>query len=719
MKKFLLSFFSIAVFAVLVVVSCKRKDPSINFEMSFPEETYKITESEALDLIRRLVITPEEMDTISLSWSSSDASIAEVSASGRVVGVYEGKAVITVTAYGKSASCQVIVTPVEIKSFSIPNALTAEVGVATPIKVDVEPSNANPKHLKWSSSVDGVVPEWSEENDWVLNTDYIGDLTLTASYSDLKPQTCNVTVKVVPIQKIELTKAVYNLTFGKSMQLTYNIVPENASYKDVKFSSADADIVSVNADGFVQVADKETSKDGVIITVTHNKVNEQDVEVSSTCRIVVTENPLVEIKSFNLSSDILSPLSCNNWVECRVYNIEPAEAAAYAEYIDWSVEPASMVSHQSVRVEGGNSYFRFYVGETTGTMLVTATGGEYKLSEKIEVAYKKVKDIQFVKADDKFIVFPRLTYSLSLPKINPSDASYPELTYYVTDSKGNRLSSTQARFFESDGHLNMVIKNVESGEYTLAAEAEKDGVKSSNVIKFYYVGDDFFTSNLKDKFSEVTRYGIISQRVTISPEECLKNYASLPNYVVNKMYYYVDVDVISDLSRTDLSYYLVKDLKVGKTYESIKADYGFNEKKGFLGGTLEFNHAIKDNGGHTLTYKQVYKLNNCPIKRFYRERIDIDGNQSYSDLNFRNDCMAVGVKNKGNVYYSDAVNLYIDYTTPDEVATYKFYSLPLMSMPSRTGNYTAYVRSASDSRVPNYPHVKITFCASKGCSCEP
>lgn len=101
-------------------------------------------------------ILPEEASHVSVTWSSSDDKVAAVSQNGTVTGVSEGNAVITASAGGKSATCQVTIATetTEVESIEIsPSALTmTERGETVQLTAEITPENATDPQVIWASS---------------------------------------------------------------------------------------------------------------------------------------------------------------------------------------------------------------------------------------------------------------------------------------------------------------------------------------------------------------------------------------------------------------------------------------------------------------------------------------------------------------------------------------------------------------------------------------
>ena len=89
--------------------------------MNKTELTLKEGESEILTA----TVKPDDATDKTVTWSTSDASIATVDASGKVTAVKEGTATITAKAGEKSATCKVTV---EAKGNSEGNGDTEDLG---------------------------------------------------------------------------------------------------------------------------------------------------------------------------------------------------------------------------------------------------------------------------------------------------------------------------------------------------------------------------------------------------------------------------------------------------------------------------------------------------------------------------------------------------------------------------------------------------------------
>lgn len=120
--------------------------------LNYTERT--ITQGQTFQLAATL--QPSNAYNKALKWSSSNTSVATVSNTGEVTGVGIGNAVITCEAKdggGAKATCNVTVNPILVSKISLNyNEYELKKGQVLYLSATIEPSNANNKAVKWSSS---------------------------------------------------------------------------------------------------------------------------------------------------------------------------------------------------------------------------------------------------------------------------------------------------------------------------------------------------------------------------------------------------------------------------------------------------------------------------------------------------------------------------------------------------------------------------------------
>ncbi len=125
-----------------------------------------------------------------LEWSSLTPDIASVDQDGTVTGLAAGNAVIMAEAGGKTGSCTVTVSAIDVESISLSEtSLTMEEGETAVLVAEVLPENATDKTLTWSSSDETV----ATVNDGTVTAITAGEATITAKAGD-KTAECSVTV---------------------------------------------------------------------------------------------------------------------------------------------------------------------------------------------------------------------------------------------------------------------------------------------------------------------------------------------------------------------------------------------------------------------------------------------------------------------------------------------------------------------------------------------
>ena len=130
----------------------------------------------------------------------------------------------------------------------------------------------------WTSSNEAVA---TVDANGVVTAIALGEAVITATTTDGSDLSASCQVTVIPtlVVSIEVTPNSVEAEENSEVQLSVNILPENATYKSVEWSSSNDAIASVNANGLVKIY-----KEGnVVITATTT----DGTNLSATCHINV------------------------------------------------------------------------------------------------------------------------------------------------------------------------------------------------------------------------------------------------------------------------------------------------------------------------------------------------------------------------------------------------------------------------------------------------
>ncbi|MCL2051342.1 MAG: Ig-like domain-containing protein [Lachnospiraceae bacterium] len=239
-------------------------------------------------------VSPSNATNKSVTWSSSNSSVATVSASGMVTARAAGTATITARTNdgNRTATCTITVRQpiISVASVSInaPSS-TITVGRSETLTVTVSPSNATNKSVTWSSSNTSV----ASVSNGVVTARSAGTATITVKSNDAgRAASINITVRpaTVAVTGVSLNKPPStSLELGKSEMFTATISPANATNKNVTWASSSQSLVVSNTGRVTAVRDGSatisvTTVDGnrrattavdVIVRVERVEINEQ------------------------------------------------------------------------------------------------------------------------------------------------------------------------------------------------------------------------------------------------------------------------------------------------------------------------------------------------------------------------------------------------------------------------------------------------------------
>lgn len=263
------------------VASCKIKVIKPVTGVTVSKASYTLTMGKTESYKLSATVSPSDASTKDVSWSSDNTKVATVSSTGVVTAKGPGVAKITVKTAdgGYTAVCKITVRqPLKGIKFSS-STVSYYVGQKKSLSVTFSPSNASNKGLTYKTSDKSIA---TVSSSGVVTAKKKGSCKITAvSDEGGYKATCTVKVKSkVNVDDIEITRSSATVNAGKTKQLTVIIYPDNASVKDVKWSSSDKSIASVNSSGVV------TAHKGGVVTI---KCTSSDTGVSDKCKITVYE----------------------------------------------------------------------------------------------------------------------------------------------------------------------------------------------------------------------------------------------------------------------------------------------------------------------------------------------------------------------------------------------------------------------------------------------
>lgn len=190
-------------------------------------------------------VAPSSASNKSVSWSSSNNSVATVNSTGLVTAKAAGIADITVTTADGNykAVCKVTVrVPVTGVSLSETDISLIK-GSTEQLLATVSPADASNKTISWTTTDKSIA---TVSSSGLVTAVGGGTATITAttadgSYTDV----CKVTV-TVPVEGIKFCDVSANVGIGSTTKLNYTITPPEATNKAVTWQSANPAVATVD-----------------------------------------------------------------------------------------------------------------------------------------------------------------------------------------------------------------------------------------------------------------------------------------------------------------------------------------------------------------------------------------------------------------------------------------------------------------------------------------
>ena len=236
-------------------------------------------------------LQPENAYIQTVTWTSSDESIATVDSTGTVRAISEGVATVFVTSddpdCNASASCQIVVGKAVSSIQFVDTVSTMNVNSSQAIKTEVLPADASNKKLVWESSDASVVAVDANGNVRAVGNG-TADIVCSATDGTGTRQAIRITV-ITPVSSITPAQREGFILVGGTAKLSIAVAPENATNKDVKWE-ADSSCVTVSSDGVLTGVSTGTA----IVTATATDGS------GVACSVKVIVEPKVPVELSNL-----------------------------------------------------------------------------------------------------------------------------------------------------------------------------------------------------------------------------------------------------------------------------------------------------------------------------------------------------------------------------------------------------------------------------------
>ena len=354
--------------------------------ITHPENgTMTIVQGES-ELIKYSTVPAEAEYEVALEWTSDDENVATVK-NGRVRAHAPGTTTVHAKYESVSASVKVTVTAVPVTSFGVPSSMSAYLDMPTPVRLTVQPENANAASLQWDTDNPGIA--YVEVNQGVayIKAAKEGSCTISA-YAENISTTRKIKVTVYPtlfsLKRRSESDGYVTIENGGSFNLLDMGMPAPNGYRTVEMIREDGGTLTESA---VTVTSDETS----VISVSkrlrsESKINIEVVEGSTSgsakISVALNEDGIKYEKTFTINKGVHPFTSetkiCWIYTDEAVKDVEEMSRNANAEV---QINPAVNASWTSSNEAVAKVTPRTVDGKGVSPMAEIQTFGEYGSAE--------------------------------------------------------------------------------------------------------------------------------------------------------------------------------------------------------------------------------------------------------------------------------------------------------------------------------------------------
>lgn len=400
-------------------------------------------------------ILPKTAKDKTVTWKSSNPKVARVSKNGYVLGVSNGKATITCTTNtgGLVAKCAVsVVTKTTGVTLNKTKAVIYTTQKFTLVPT-VLPATASNKNVKWKSSDTKVATVSSKGVVTGVGSGYATITCITENSK--KEETCLVkVVKKKEVSSVKLNKSRVNLYKGYTSQLTATVSPSNATFRNVKWSSSDTKVATVDSKGKIKAVGKGTA------TITCKSVDNPMVKATCTVKVYIKTTGV----KLNKSAVTLYVGQFGKLVP----TVSPSNASN--KNVTWRSQ------NTSVAIVSRNGTLK---GVKPGTTYVTCTTNNGGFVAKCKITVVKAVKSTSVKLNKTAITINDGASAQLAATVAPSNTSNKAVTWTSSNTKVVKVYSNGKIYGVAPGKATITCKTQDTGKIAKCTVTVKAVVPTS------------------------------------------------------------------------------------------------------------------------------------------------------------------------------------------------------------------------------------------------
>lgn len=509
--------------ATITVTSKANKKVKAKFNVTVKQQVTGIQTASKLVLQKgksaklSYAVSPSNAANKKVKFSSSNKKVATVNKNGKISAKKVGTANITVKSADGQTKAKVKVTVKKkvtaVKSIALDKkALTLEPGVTEQVKATVTPAKATAQDVYWVSKNAGIATV-NKKGKITAKAEGTVKITAYATDNSGKKATVTVTVKKAetpvnpPVEQIDVAEvkvepSKVTIKKGEKSELKVTVLPENATNKNVTWTTADDKVATVNEKNEVVAVGVGTTT--VTATTHNNKTATVEVTV-----VADDENPITPPVD---GEEPITPPEDGDKETPIIDSVDGTTIFTFKKNTDFTVtynERKETLKASQLDAIASNLEKLAAMTHTDEVWEKITTDGLKDYAEKVdaeisvqEAAYDDIKTITVTREDETVVV---------------EIERYDEATFKAV-VKNDRINAKETVVRVSAVNMNMreALVTVDN-KYTVKVAWDKDSIQvmsddSSNKFHEFKVAADAYVVTTDDAFaSEI--YGKVLHNV--------------------------------------------------------------------------------------------------------------------------------------------------------------------------------------------------------------